>query len=123
MNNVLGGLFASRINMNLREEHGYTYGAASGFFFNRTGGPFYAGALVRTDVTAPAAKQLMLELNRIPHPTHPQPPSSSWQKTPCSTPSQEASKPLAPPSGVCRTSSSTTFPSTTGPNFPADLKP
>jgi zinc protease len=65
MNNVLGGLFASRINMNLREEHGYTYGASSGYFFNRTGGPFYAGAQVRTDVTAPAAKQLMLELNRI----------------------------------------------------------
>jgi zinc protease len=65
MNNVLGGLFASRINMNLREEHGYTYGAGSGFFFNRTGGPFYSGAQVRTDVTAPAARQLMLELNRI----------------------------------------------------------
>jgi zinc protease len=65
MNNVLGGLFVSRINMNLREEHGYTYGASSGFFFNRTGGPFYSGAQVRTDVTAPAAKQLMLELNRI----------------------------------------------------------
>ena len=65
MNNVLGGLFASRINMNLREEHGYTYGAGSGYFFFRTGGPFYSGAQVRTDVTAPAAKQLMLELNRI----------------------------------------------------------
>ena len=65
MNNVLGGLFASRINMNLREEHGYTYGAGSGYFFYRTGGPFYSGAQVRTDVTAPAAKQLMLELNRI----------------------------------------------------------
>jgi zinc protease len=65
MNNVLGGLFASRINMNLREEHGYTYGAGSGFLMYRTGGPFYSGAQVRTDVTAPAAKQLMLELNRI----------------------------------------------------------
>ncbi|WP_158941803.1 pitrilysin family protein [Granulicella sp. S190] len=65
LNNVLGGLFASRINMNLREEHGYTYGATSGFFYYRTGGPFYSGAQVRTDVTAPAAKQLMLELNRI----------------------------------------------------------
>ncbi|MBB5316830.1 M16 family metallopeptidase [Tunturibacter empetritectus] len=65
MNNVLGGLFASRINMNLREEHGYTYGASSGFMMYRTGGPFYSGAQVRTDVTAPAAKQLMLELNRI----------------------------------------------------------
>jgi zinc protease len=43
MNNVLGGLFVSRINMNLRKEHGYTYGAGSGFFFNRTGGPFFVG--------------------------------------------------------------------------------
>jgi len=65
MNSVLGGLFASRINMNLREEHGYTYGAQSGFFFYREGGPFYAGGLIRADATGPAAKQLMLELNRI----------------------------------------------------------
>ncbi len=65
MNSVLGGLFSSRINMNLREQHGYTYGAFSGFFFNREGGPFYAGAQVRTDVTGPAATQLFAELSRI----------------------------------------------------------
>jgi zinc protease len=65
MNYTLGGSFASRINMNLREEHGYTYGAQSFFFFYREGGPFGAGGLVRTDVTAPAAQQLMLELHRI----------------------------------------------------------
>ena len=65
MNSVLGGLFSSRINMNLREQHGYTYGAFSGFFFDRDGGPFYAGAQVRTDVTGPAATQLFSELNRI----------------------------------------------------------
>ena len=65
MNGVLGGLFSSRINMNLREKNGYTYGGFSGFFFYRDGGPFYAGAQVRTDVTAPAAKQLFYELNRI----------------------------------------------------------
>jgi zinc protease len=65
MNGVLGGLFSSRINMNLREKNGYTYGGFSGFFFYRDGGPFYAGAQVRTDVTAPAAKELFSELNRI----------------------------------------------------------
>jgi zinc protease len=65
MNDVLGGLFSSRINMNLRERHGYTYGAFSGFAFDRFGGPLYAGAQVRTDVTAPAAKELFSELDRI----------------------------------------------------------
>ncbi len=65
MNSILGGLFSSRINMNLREKNGFTYGAFSGFFFYRGGGPAYAGAQVRTDVTAPALKELFSELNRI----------------------------------------------------------
>jgi zinc protease len=65
MNSVLGGLFSSRINMNLREKHGYTYGAFSQFGFYRDGGVFYSGAQVRTDVTAPAAKELFSELNRM----------------------------------------------------------
>jgi zinc protease len=65
MNNVLGGMFSSRINMNLREKNGFTYGAFSFFWFHRGAGPFLAGALVRTDVTAPAAKELFIELNRI----------------------------------------------------------
>ncbi len=65
MNSVLGGLFSSRINMNLREKNGYTYGGFSGFFFYRYGGTFFGGAEVRTDVTAPAAKELFFELNRI----------------------------------------------------------
>ncbi len=65
MNYVLGGAFASRINMNLREVHGYTYGANSIFATYREGGAFYAGGLVKTDVTAPATQQLMLELKRI----------------------------------------------------------
>ena len=65
MNSILGGLFSSRLNMNLREVHGYTYGAFSGFFFYRDGGPQFSAALVRTDVTAPAAKELFIELNRI----------------------------------------------------------
>src|SRR4029077_117600 len=40
MNMALGGLFSSRVNMNLREEHGYTYGASSQFAFRRSAGPF-----------------------------------------------------------------------------------
>jgi zinc protease len=66
MNYTLGGAFASRINMNLREVHGYTYGAGSGYAFYREGGPFLAGGLVRTDSTAAAAKELIYELTRFP---------------------------------------------------------
>jgi zinc protease len=66
MNYTLGGAFASRINMNLREQHGYTYGANSRFMPYRAGGEFTAGGLVRTDVTAPAAKELMSEITRFP---------------------------------------------------------
>ena len=65
MNNALGGLFSSRINMNLREEHGYTYGAFSFFRYYRGMGPFLAGAQVRADVTAPAAEQLFKELDGL----------------------------------------------------------
>jgi zinc protease len=66
MNYVLGGSFASRINMNLREVHGYTYGANSQFPNYRAGGNFSAGGLVRTDITGPAAKELMYEIKRFP---------------------------------------------------------
>ncbi len=65
MNNALGGLFSSRINLNLREAHGYTYGAWSFFDPRRLAGPFIAAAGVRTDVTAPAVSEMLKELNRI----------------------------------------------------------
>jgi zinc protease len=52
--------------MNLREVHGYTYGARSGFMQYREGGQFQSGALVRTDVTAPAAKEMMAEIRNFP---------------------------------------------------------
>jgi zinc protease len=65
MNYTLGGSFGSRINMNLREVHGYTYGANSQFRGYLDGGLFAAGGLVRTDVTAPAAKELMAELRNF----------------------------------------------------------
>ncbi len=70
LNYTLGGSFGSRINMNLREQHGYTYGARSYFASHLAGGIFGAGGLVRTDVTAPAAKEMMMELsNFTAHPS------------------------------------------------------
>ncbi len=65
MNEALGGLFSSRINLNLREEHGYTYGASSQFVFRRTAGPFLVSTGVRTNVTAPAVSEILKELGRI----------------------------------------------------------
>jgi zinc protease len=65
MNTDLGGLFSSRINMNLREEHGYTYGAFSFFAYHRSPGPFIAGGDIRTDATAPATTELLHELKRM----------------------------------------------------------
>ena len=65
MNTELGGLFSSRINMNLREQHGYTYGAGSFFGYHRAAGMFGSYAGVRTDVTAPATSELFKELRRM----------------------------------------------------------
>src|SRR5439155_1737335 len=61
MNQVLGGLFSSRINMNLREAHGYTYGAFSALQEYRDPAPFTIGADVRTDVTGASVKEIMKE--------------------------------------------------------------
>jgi zinc protease len=65
MNEALGGLFSSRINLNLREQHGYTYGASSQFVFRRAAGPFLIASGVRTDVTAPAVTEIFKEVNRM----------------------------------------------------------
>ena len=65
MNTDLGGLFSSRINMNLREAHGYTYGAGSFFNYHRAPGPFIVFSDVRTDVTAPATSEVFNELKRM----------------------------------------------------------
>jgi zinc protease len=65
MNTALGGLFSSRINLNLREKHGYTYGAFSAFVFRRGPGPFMVGTSVRTDVTAPAVREILGEIKRM----------------------------------------------------------
>jgi zinc protease len=65
MNSELGGLFSSRINLNLREEHGYTYGASSFFVYRRSLGYFVAGGGIRTDVTAPAVTEILKEVRRM----------------------------------------------------------
>ncbi len=65
LNAIFGGKFTSRINLNLREKHGFTYGAHS-FFARRCGpGPFAVTAAVATDVAGAAVEQLLLEMRRI----------------------------------------------------------
>jgi zinc protease len=68
LNSLLGGSFGSRLNQNLREEHGYTYGAASMFDMRSSAGPFLATAGVQTDKTAPALHEFFVELEGIQKP-------------------------------------------------------
>jgi predicted Zn-dependent peptidase len=68
MNTVLGGAFSSRLNLNLREKHGYTYGAQSQFDMRLSAGPFVAAAGIQTDKTADALKEFFNELNGILQP-------------------------------------------------------
>jgi zinc protease len=65
MNNVFGGLFSSRINLNLAEAHGYTYGASSGFAWRRGTGPFSMQASVRADATAASVAETFKELTQL----------------------------------------------------------
>jgi zinc protease len=65
MTAILGGLFNSRLNMKLREEKGYTYGASAGFDMRRGRGPFAARAAVNTEATVPAVADFLGELERI----------------------------------------------------------
>ena len=65
MNSVLGGLFSSRINLNLRERHGYTYGAFSSYEWRRGAGPFVVSSAVQSGVTDAAAREVLAEVERI----------------------------------------------------------
>ena len=65
MNAIFGGVFNSRINLNLRERHGYTYGARSQFAFRRHAGPFVVAAPVRNEVTRESVSEMLTELRRI----------------------------------------------------------
>ena len=62
LNAVLGGSFTSRLNFNLREKNGYTYGAASSFTFLRLPGSFAARASVFAESTAPSVREMLAEL-------------------------------------------------------------
>jgi zinc protease len=68
MSTLLGGLFTSRINMNLREKHAYTYGASGRAVATRNWGAFVVATSVRTDATAPALREAVRELERVRDP-------------------------------------------------------
>lgn len=68
MNTILGGAFTSRLNQNLREDKGYTYGAFSSFAFRKMAGPFTASAQVQSDATDESLTEFMRELNGILEP-------------------------------------------------------
>jgi zinc protease len=62
MAEILGGSFSSRINMNLRENKGWAYGARGRFSYNRGGSYFTAGSSVRADATGPAVLEIAKEI-------------------------------------------------------------
>jgi len=65
LNAVLGGHFMSRINLRLRQDKGYTYGARSAFDFRRLAGPFCVQTSVQTSATGDAVRQVLSELAAI----------------------------------------------------------
>lgn len=65
LNTVLGGAFTSRLNTNLREQHGYSYGANSAFDMRLAAGPFFAAAGVQTDKTSESLREFFKELTAI----------------------------------------------------------
>lgn len=64
-NRVLGGQFTSRLNLNLREKHGYTYGARSGIQFSKQPGPFVASAGVFTAKTDSSLIEFIYEIDKL----------------------------------------------------------
>lgn len=68
MNTLLGGSFTSRLNQNLREKNGYTYGASSRFAFRPVPGSFVASSSVQTEVTDKALREFFNEFNGIREP-------------------------------------------------------
>ena len=65
MNAILGGLFSSRINLNLREKHAFTYGASSGFDWRRAAGPFEVSTAVKSDITHRALEEILREIDAM----------------------------------------------------------
>ena len=65
MNALLGGLFSSRINLNLRERNAFTYGARSSFEWRRGAGPFVVSTAVKTEVSDAATREILLEIGKM----------------------------------------------------------
>jgi zinc protease len=65
MNAILGGVFTSRLNLNLREKNAFTYHVRSGFSMRRNPGSFNVATAVRTEVTADAVREILGELRRM----------------------------------------------------------
>ncbi|CAN7191289.1 M16 family metallopeptidase [Massilia sp. LjRoot122] len=65
MNGAFGGMFSSRLNNNLRETKGYTYGIHSYFRYDRTPGPFVIAGSVQRDATGASAREIFRELEAI----------------------------------------------------------
>jgi predicted Zn-dependent peptidase len=65
MNTMLGGMFQSRLNANIREEKGYSYGVSSSFGFGKGPGPFRTGGDIVTDKSDAALIEFMKELRGI----------------------------------------------------------
>jgi zinc protease len=65
MSAILGGVFWSRLNVRLREELGYTYGAHTYLDLRRSAGPFMARTAVQTEVTAPALTELLAQIDTM----------------------------------------------------------
>ena len=64
-NSILGGKFMSRLNLSLRERHGYTYGVSSSFSSRRGPGPFVVGTAVANEVTGAACREIVAEIERL----------------------------------------------------------
>src|ERR1043166_7399004 len=65
LNTILGGQFQSRLNANIREQKGYSYGVNSAFSYGKGPGPFRAGGSIFTDKTDAALIEFMKELKGI----------------------------------------------------------
>ena len=65
LNTILGGQFVSRVNLNLRQDKGYTYGARTGFDLRRGRGPFALQTSVQSDKTVPAIRESLREISDI----------------------------------------------------------
>ncbi len=65
LNSILGGQFSSRLNHNLREDKGYTYGIHSSFNYYKNAGYFEISTSVQSEVTIPAINEIMYEVDGI----------------------------------------------------------